>query len=278
MKEAASVKQEQSAAQQDAYARGFGKLAKWFADSLTLGEMEIRRIYHDPTDIFTRAVQPVLWLLVSGETFSRIKAIPTGGVPYLEFLTPGILSQSVMFIAIFYGLNLIWDRDAGIVQKFLALPVARSAFVVGRTMGAMVRGLTQAIIVMLLAVALKIPLRWSFLNILGTLVVVMMCAVFFSSFSMILAAIMRTRERFMGIGQVLTMPLFFASSAIYPISIMSDWLKVIARINPLSYVVQILRDLLVTGTASNMFADLAILFGMIVLAIIIATKLYPRLA
>lgn len=95
---------------------------------------------------------------------------------------------------------------------------------------------------------------------------------------MILAAIMRTRERFMGIGQVLTMPLFFASSAIYPISIMSDWLKVIARINPLSYVVQILRGLLVTETALNMFADLAILFGMIVLAIIIATKLYPRLA
>jgi ABC-2 type transport system permease protein len=278
MKEVTLVKQEQLDAQQDVYANGFVKLAKWFADSLTLGEMEIRRIRHDPTDIFTRAVQPVLWLLVFGETFSKIKAIPTGGVPYLEFMTPGILSQSVMFIAIFYGLNLIWDRDAGIVQKFLALPVARSAFVVGRTMGAMVRGLTQAIIVMLLALILRIPLRWSFINIIGTIGVVMMCAAFFSSFSMILAAIMRTRERFMGIGQVLTMPLFFASSAIYPISIMPDWLKVVATINPLSYVVQILRDLLVTGSVSNIFLDLSILFGMIVIAIIIATKLYPRLA
>jgi ABC-2 type transport system permease protein len=95
---------------------------------------------------------------------------------------------------------------------------------------------------------------------------------------MILAALMRTRERFMGIGQVLTMPLFFASSAIYPISIMPDWLKVVATINPLSYVVEILRGLLITGNLSNIFLDLGILLGMIVLAIMIATKLYPRLA
>jgi ABC-2 type transport system permease protein len=95
---------------------------------------------------------------------------------------------------------------------------------------------------------------------------------------MILAALMRTRERFMGIGQVLTMPLFFASSAIYPISIMPDWLKVVATINPLSYVVEILRGLLITGNLSNILLDLSILFGMIVLAIMIATRLYPRLA
>jgi ABC-2 type transport system permease protein len=272
------VKQEGFVAQQDVSSNIFRKFLKWFNDSLALGEMEIRRIRHDPTDIFTRAVQPILWLLVFGETFTKIKAIPTGGVPYIAFMTPGILSQSVMFIAIFYGLTLIWDRDQGIVQKFLALPVARSAFVVGRTMGAMVRGLSQAVIVLLLALILRIPIRWSFVNIIGTMGVVMMCAAFFSAFSMILAALMRTRERFMGIGQVLTMPLFFASSAIYPISIMPDWLKVVATINPLSYVVEILRGLLITGNLSNIFLDLGILLGMIVLAIMIATKLYPRLA
>jgi ABC-2 type transport system permease protein len=272
------VKQEGFVAQQDVSSNIFRKFLKWLNDSLALGEMEIRRIRHDPTDIFTRAVQPILWLLVFGETFTKIKAIPTGGVPYIAFMTPGILSQSVMFIAIFYGLTLIWDRDSGIVQKFLALPVARSAFVVGRTMGAMVRGLSQAVIVLLLALILRIPIRWSFINIIGTMGVVMMCAAFFSAFSMILAALMRTRERFMGIGQVLTMPLFFASSAIYPISIMPNWLKVVATINPLSYVVEILRGLLITGNLSNIFLDLGILLGMIVLAIMIATKLYPRLA
>jgi len=85
------------------------KIKKWINDSLTLGEMEARRLRHDPTELFTRSVQPVLWLLVFGETFTRIKAIPTGGVPYIAFMTPGILSQSVLFISIFYGLALIWD-------------------------------------------------------------------------------------------------------------------------------------------------------------------------
>ena len=69
----------------------FTKTLRWISDSLTLGEMEARRLRHDPTELFTRAVQPVLWLLVFGETFTKIKAIPTGGVSYIAFMTPGIL-------------------------------------------------------------------------------------------------------------------------------------------------------------------------------------------
>jgi ABC-2 type transport system permease protein len=125
---------------------------------------------------------------------------------------------------------------------------------------------------------MKIPIRWSFLSIIGTIVVVMLGSAFFSSFSMILAALMRTRERFMGIGQVLTMPLFFTSSAIYPISIMPRWLQVIAVLNPLSYVVDILRALLVTGEFANIYLYFWILACAIVIAIFIATELYPRLA
>jgi ABC-2 type transport system permease protein len=269
---------EEFVAWQGAYNNIWRSFLRWLSNSLTLGEMELRRIRHDPTDIFTRAVQPVLWLLVFGETFTKIRAIPTGGVPYIAFMTPGILSQSVMFISIFYGLNLIWDRDQGIVQKFLALPVPRSAFVVGRTMGAMVRGLSQALIILFLALVLRIPIHWSLLSVIGTMGVVMLGSAFFSSFSMILASLMRTRERFMGIGQVLTMPLFFASSAIYPISIMPGWLQVVAKINPLSYVVEILRALLVTNDYTNIFIYLGILLGAIALSIVIGTKLYPRLA
>ena len=100
----------ESEKQQEGYNKSLSsKIKKWINDSLTLGEMEARRLRHDPTELFTRAVQPVLWLLVFGETFTRIKAIPTGGVPYIAFMTPGILSQSVLFISIFYGLALIWD-------------------------------------------------------------------------------------------------------------------------------------------------------------------------
>jgi len=279
MREGIFMSLEESEKRQEGYNKSLSsKIKKWINDSLTLGEMEARRLRHDPTELFTRAVQPVLWLLVFGETFTRIKAIPTGGVPYIAFMTPGILSQSVLFISIFYGLALIWDRDQGIIQKFLALPVPRSAFVVGRTMGAAVRGLSQAVIILLLALIIKVDIRWSIFSVLGTIFVVVLESAFFSCFSMILASLMRTRERFMGIGQVLTMPLFFASSAIYPISIMPKWLQVVAVINPLSYVVEILRSILITGVYENMLLHLGLLIVMILVAIIIATILYPRLA
>jgi len=88
--------------------------------------------WHDPTELLTRAVQPALWLLVFGQVFTRIHAIPTGNVPYIDFMAPGILSQSVLFIAIFYGISVIWERDLGILHKFLVSPTPRSALVLGK--------------------------------------------------------------------------------------------------------------------------------------------------
>ena len=84
--------------------------------------VELQKLSHDRTELFTRAVQPVLWLLIFGETFNRIHAIPTGGLSYLDFLAPGIIAQSGMFVAIFYGIQIIWERDAGVLTKLLVTP------------------------------------------------------------------------------------------------------------------------------------------------------------
>lgn len=88
--------------------------------------VELQKLRHDRTELYARAVQPALWLLIFGETFTRIKAIPTGGIPYLDYLAPGIIAQSAMFIAIFYGIMIIWERDAGILTKLLVTPTPRS--------------------------------------------------------------------------------------------------------------------------------------------------------
>lgn len=84
--------------------------------------VELQKLRHDRTELYTRAVQPALWLLIFGQTFTRIKAIPTGGIPYIDYLAPGIIAQSAMFIAIFYGIQIIWERDAGILNKLLVTP------------------------------------------------------------------------------------------------------------------------------------------------------------
>lgn len=94
---------------------------------------------HDSTDLITRAIQPALWLLLFGEVFTKVRAISTGDVPYLDFMAPGILAQSVLFVAIFYGIGIIWERDLGIVHKFLVSPTPRGALVLGKALSAGVR-------------------------------------------------------------------------------------------------------------------------------------------
>ena len=100
-------------------------------------------------------VQPVLWLLIFGQVFNRARAIPTGGISYLDFISPGILAQSVLFGAIFYGISLIWERDLGIVQKFLVSPAPRSTLVLGRAISSTARSLAQMIFVYLIAFLLQ---------------------------------------------------------------------------------------------------------------------------
>jgi len=246
--------------------------------TLVIAELELRKLRHDPTELISRAVQPALWLLVFGEVFARTHAIPTGStLPYLDFMAPGILAQSVLFIAIFYGIAVIWERDLGIVHKFLASPTPRAALVLGKAISAGIRGLSQMVIIYALALILGVSLRWNPLAMLGVAVTVILGAACFSTFSLIIACLVKTRERFMGIGQVLTMPLFFASNAIYPIDIMPNWLRVVAHVNPLTYEVDALRTLMVAEgqSAYGLGLDFAVLLATTTVLVLVGARLYP---
>lgn len=255
---------------------------RWLRDliykTFVIAELEVLRLRHDYTEVITRGVQPVLWLLLFGEVFSRARAIPTGGVPYLDFMAPGILAQSVLFVAIFYGIGIIWERDLGLTNKLLVSPTPRAALVLGKAVSAGVRALPQVVVIFVLATILGVRVRWSPLALLGLIAAAFTGAALFSTFSLIIACLVKTRERFMGIGQVMTMPLFFASNAIYPISMMPAWLRWISRVNPLTYEVDALRSLMVAGTASafGLGLDLAVLLAWTVVLVALGAKLYPR--
>ncbi len=237
-----------------------------FTKTLVIAEMEVRKLRHDPTDLIVRAVQPSLWLLIFGQVFTKIRAIPTGifgqvftkiraiptgDLPYLDFMTAGILAQSVLFISIFTGgMTLIWERDLGVVHKFLASPTPRVAMVLGKSLACGVRCLSQVFVIYGLALVLGVKLNLHPLAFLQVLLVVMLGAGCFCTFSLIIGCLVKTRERMTGIGQLLTMPLFFASNAIYPISMMPDWLKFLSGVNPLTYEVDALRGtMLANGTS-----------------------------
>ncbi|HEY8498768.1 MAG TPA: ABC transporter permease, partial [Limnochordales bacterium] len=232
---------------------------------------------HDPTELLTRAVQPTLWLVVFGQVMGRMRAIPTGDMRYIDFMAPGVLAQSVLFIAIFYGISLIWERDLGVLHKYMVSPAYRGALVFGKALSAGIRGLTQAFIVYLLALAMGVRVRLTPVAIGGVLLSILLGAAIFSTFSLVVACIVKTRERFMGIGQVLTMPLFFASNAIYPLSVMPAWLKGISHVNPLTYQVDALRALMVQGgeAAIGLGIDFAVQAAVLLVLLWIAARLYP---
>ncbi|HEY9642876.1 MAG TPA: ABC transporter permease [Coleofasciculaceae cyanobacterium] len=257
-----------------------GAIANLVVKTLVITEVEVRKLLHDPTDLFLRAVQPALWLLIFGQVFSRVRAIPTGSLSYMDFLAPGILAQSVLFVAIFSAMTIIWERDLGIVHKFLASPIPRAAIVLGKALSAGVRSLVQVVIVYLITFCLGVHLNLNPLALLGVLVIVLMGAACFSLFSLMVACLVKTRERLMGVGQLMTMPLFFASNAIYPIAIMPHWLQIISHLNPLTYQVDALRGLmLVNGTSVYGFGlNFAVLCATATVLTLICARLYPRLA
>jgi ABC-2 type transport system permease protein len=239
--------------------------------------VELQRLRHDRTELLTRAVQPVLWLLIFGETFNRLHVIPTGHVAYLAFLTPGIVAQSGLFIAIFYGIQIIWERDAGILTKLLVTPTPRAALILGKSFAAGIRAVTQVIVVLVLAAILGVALTDNVGAVLGAFVVVMLGSAFFSCLSMTVAGLVLKRDRLIGIGQMITMPLFFASNALYPVDVMPGWLQALSKVNPLSYEVDALRNLLI-GTKSNLGLDFGVLVGAVVVGVVAASSLVGRLS
>src|ERR1700729_3269447 len=238
----------------------------------------MRKLRHDRTELYTRAIQPALWLIIFGETFTKIHAIHTpNGISYLAYLAPGILAQSALFVSIFYGIQIIWERDAGELAKLMVTPPPRSALITGKAFAAGVRSIVQAAAVVVLSAILGVALTHNPLKLLATALVVVLGSALFSCLSMSIAGVALSRDRLMGIGQAITMPLFFSSNALYPTYVMPGWLQAISKVNPLTYQVEALRGLLI-GWPTTLWLDVVVLVGAMLASITCASLLLPRLA
>jgi ABC-2 type transport system permease protein len=241
-------------------------------------EAEVRKLRHDNLEILSRVVQPAVWLVVFGKVFSRLREIPTGGIPYIDFMAPGILAQSVLFVAVFFGVTLIWERDLGILQKFLATPANRHALVLGKALSAGVRAIPQAAVVYALAAIMGVHIRFHPLAVAAAIGFIALGAAVFSTLSLIIACLVKTRQRFMGVNQLLIMPLFFGSNAIYPLQLMPGWLHRMSMLNPLTYMVDALRTVMIQSGSSAYGLGIDFLIQVVLLSVLlaVATKLYPK--
>lgn len=251
-------------------------VASYAGTVVAMAQAELYRARRERSVLVARAAQPLLWLLVFGSAVSRVRELGTQEVPYKAFLVPGVLSQSVLFVAIFSGMAIIWERDLGITQRVLVAPAFRSAVILGKAVSSAMRAVIQVALVLAVVAVIRIPLDWSVFGVLGSLVAVLLGATMLSALSMVIASLVRSREQFMGLGQLVTLPLLFASNALYSVEIMPGWLQVVARFNPLTYLVEMLRQLLVGVGPNRLLLDAGVLVGGIIVTVAIASRTFPK--
>jgi ABC-2 type transport system permease protein len=252
-----------------------------------LTNRELKKWYKEPIILFMSIIQPIIWMGLFGKamnigsifTSTSIPEIPGidpelisrqimeqtfGTSDYFSYMSVGILSFVVLFTAMFSGMSIVWDRRLGFLNKALSTPVARGSIIFAKVFSAVIRSLVQAGIVLVVAFLLGLQLGSSFtvLNLLGVFAALFLVCMGLSSI-FILIAIRSTRwETQMAVVNLLNLPLLFGSNALFPTRLMPDWLQTFAKINPITYVTDATRQLLLLQTdMMQLTIDLAFLAG-----------------
>src|ERR1700722_14564436 len=201
---------------------------------------EIIRFKSDRLRAVTSLVQPVLFLFVLGTGLSALakRGMPPG-VDFRTFIYPGVLAMSVLFTAIFSAASIVWDREFGFLREMLVAPVSRAALVVGKCLGGATVATFQGIVILILAGLADVP--YSPLLILSLIGELLLLSFTLTAFGVMMAAHIKQIQAFMALTQMLLMPMFFLSGALYPLNGLPGWLSVLTRFDPLTYIVDPMR-------------------------------------
>ena len=201
---------------------------------------ELIRFRSDRLRAFSSLVQPVLFLLVLGTGLSSLarRGLPAG-IDFKTYIYPGVLAMSVLFTSLFSAASIVWDREFGFLREMLVAPVSRSAIVIGKCLGGATVATLQGMAILALAGLAHVPYDpVLFLTLIGEL---LLLSFTLTAFGVMMAARIKQIQAFMALTQMLVMPLFFLSGALYPLNGLPGWLTVLTRLDPLTYIVDPMR-------------------------------------
>jgi ABC-2 type transport system permease protein len=202
---------------------------------------ELIRFRADRMRMVTSLVQPLLFLFVLGSGLQQLSSARTGGVDLKTFIYPGVLCIAVMFTAMFSAASIVWDREFGFLREMLVAPVRRSSIVIGKTLGGATVASFQGVILIALAGAVDVPYDPALL--LGIFGLQLILAFSITAFGVMVAARIKQMQSFMGLMQMVVMPMFFISGALFPVTNLPGWLAFLNRLDPLTYAVDPMRRL-----------------------------------
>ncbi|MGH2833777.1 MAG: ABC transporter permease [Solirubrobacteraceae bacterium] len=202
---------------------------------------ELIRYRTDRMRMVTTLVQPLLFLFVLGAGLNQLSSASTHGVDLTTFIYPGILAISVLFTAMFSAASIVWDREFGFLREMMVAPVRRSSIVIGKCLGGATVASSQGVIMILLAGLVHVP--YDPLLILGIFGLQLLLAFTITAFGVMVAARIKQMQSFFGVMQMIVMPMFFISGALFPAAGLERWLAILNRLDPLTYAVDPMRRL-----------------------------------
>jgi ABC-2 type transport system permease protein len=235
---------------------------------------QIKRYFRSKARIIGSIGQPLLFLVALGFGMSSIFE-EAGRGDYISFLSPGIISMTILFSAVFTGIDVIWDRQFGFLKETLVSPVSRLKIMIGRTLGGATTSLFQGILVFIIAIFLGFKIDWSMLPL--ALLFMFMIAFFFTALGTTIGSLLRDMQGFQLIVNFLIMPIFFLSGALFPIDSSSQVLKSLLVINPLSYGVDGIRGVLTGQFYFSLGIDLFVFLGLIIIISTIGSYVFSKI-
>jgi len=220
--------------------------------------------------------QPLLFLITFGFGFGPMYTRASGGANYLDFLAPGIVSMSILFTAVFSGLEVIWDRQFGFLKETMVAPISRTEIMIGKTLGGATIAMIQGLIVLSLTYLLgfRIP---GLSNLAFGLVFMSLIAIFFTGLGLAIASKMKDMQGFQLIMNFLIMPIFFLSGALFPLENLPPSIYFISRIDPLTYGVDGLRGAIAGMNVFGIYNDLAVIGLLSVLVCMVGAFLFSKI-
>jgi ABC-2 type transport system permease protein len=208
---------------------------------------DLIRFWHDKPRMLASILQPVLYLFVFGTGMGAMQ--PTGDLDLRVFLYPGVMAMSTLFTCFFSAGSIVWDREFGFMREMLVAPVRRGAIVVGKAFGGATAGMVQGVIV--LAMGPLVGVLFTPLLVLVLLVELMILSFAITSIGVLVAVKIKSFAAFMALVQVIIMPMFFLSGALFPLRGLPTWLHVATLLDPLTYAVDPMRRAVLAHVADG---------------------------
>lgn len=248
-------------------------------DTYTIFWREMKRYRKSRSGVLIRLIQPAIWIIVIGHTFAGtkplIEQVGFAGT-YLEFMAPGVIILTAIFTSIFGGVNTLWDRRYGFMNKALTAPISRSSIALGKMLAISLISALQSALIIGIAIIIGVSFP-NFFVIIPIMAIVILFSLGFSGISVIVAATAKSQETFWGVINFLGMPLFMLSPALFPLELLPDWLATAAKLNPVTYTVLLVRGLM-TGVTEGISTAVSLgIIGVFVAAMIgLASYVFTR--